>query len=100
MPEASAVESLVRGKGLFSFFKKGHAECCAVRKNAPLRRRLDRLDAWITGQRRDQSVTRGNVPIEQLGCESRLNRCTKKHLLKSGPCVDRVFQYALLNTVR
>ncbi len=65
-PEASDVEALVREKGLFSFFHDGHKECCTVRKVAPLRRKLSTLDAWITGQRRDQSVgTRTEVPVIQ-----------------------------------
>ncbi|MGH8510043.1 MAG: phosphoadenylyl-sulfate reductase, partial [Gammaproteobacteria bacterium] len=50
-----AVERLVREKGLFSFYKDGHKECCAIRKVGPLRRKLQSLDAWITGQRKDQS---------------------------------------------
>lgn len=54
-PSAPAVEALVKAKGLFSFYKDGHQECCAIRKVEPLRRRLDAADAWITGQRRDQS---------------------------------------------
>jgi phosphoadenosine phosphosulfate reductase len=66
MPEAAAVERMVREKGLFSFYKDGHNECCGVRKIAPLKRKLETLDAWITGQRRDQSVTRTEVPHEQL----------------------------------
>jgi phosphoadenosine phosphosulfate reductase len=65
-PEASDVEALVREKGLFSFFHDGHKECCTVRKVAPLRRKLSTLNAWITGQRRDQSVgTRTEVPVIQ-----------------------------------
>lgn len=65
-PDTVAVEALVREKGLFSFYKDGHTECCGVRKVAPLRRKLATLDAWITGQRRDQSPsTRSHVPIVQ-----------------------------------
>jgi adenylyl-sulfate reductase (glutathione) len=64
-PEAAAVERLVRAKGLFSFYQDGHQECCGVRKVEPLRRQLAGLRAWITGQRRDQSPTRGNVPVVQ-----------------------------------
>jgi phosphoadenosine phosphosulfate reductase len=64
-PDADDVADLVRRKGLFSFYRDGHQECCAIRKIKPLRRHLGRLDAWITGQRRDQSVTRGDVPLEQ-----------------------------------
>ncbi|MGH8520015.1 MAG: phosphoadenylyl-sulfate reductase [Gammaproteobacteria bacterium] len=54
-PDPLAVERLVREKGLFSFYKDGHKECCAIRKVGPLRRKLQSLDAWITGQRKDQS---------------------------------------------
>src|SRR5579883_3508487 len=52
-PEPSAVEKLVREKGLFSFYKDGHKECCGVRKVEPLKRALGTLNAWVTGQRRD-----------------------------------------------
>jgi adenylyl-sulfate reductase (glutathione) len=64
-PESAAVEQLVRAKGLFSFYTDGHKECCDIRKVAPLRKQLSGLRAWITGQRRDQSPTRGNVPSKQ-----------------------------------
>jgi phosphoadenosine phosphosulfate reductase len=61
-PEATAVEALVKAKGLFSFYKDGHGECCGVRKIAPLRRKLSTVRAWATGQRRDQSPgTRSQV---------------------------------------
>jgi len=65
-PDAQAVEKLVRAKGLFSFYEDGHEECCGIRKVAPLRRKLAGVDAWITGQRRDQSPTRTNVPVIQI----------------------------------
>ena len=63
-PDAESVQKLVAGKGLFSFYKDGHKECCGIRKVLPLRRKLLTLDAWITGQRKDQSPgTRANVPV-------------------------------------
>jgi phosphoadenosine phosphosulfate reductase len=65
-PDTVAVERLVREKGLFSFYEDGHTECCGIRKVMSLRRRLAGLDAWITGQRRDQSPsTRASVPVIQ-----------------------------------
>lgn len=65
-PDAVTVERLVRDKGLFSFYKDGHNECCSIRKVMPLRRKLATLDAWITGQRKDQSPsTRASVPVIQ-----------------------------------
>lgn len=65
-PDTVAVESLVRKKGMFSFYRDGHQECCRVRKVDPLRRHLASLRAWITGQRRDQSPgTRSSLPVVQ-----------------------------------
>lgn len=65
-PEAAEVEGLVREKGLFSFYTDGHSECCGIRKVVPLRRKLGTLDAWITGQRRDQSLTRSDLVEVEL----------------------------------
>jgi phosphoadenosine phosphosulfate reductase len=61
-PNAVAVEALVRKKGLFSFYDDGHSECCGIRKVEPLRRMLAQRAGWATGQRRDQSPTRADVP--------------------------------------
>jgi len=66
-PQPEAVQKLVAEKGLFSFLRDGHKECCGVRKVEPLQRALNPLAAWITGQRRDQSPgTRAAVPVVQL----------------------------------
>lgn len=62
-PNFVTLEALVRKKGLFSFYEDGHTECCGVRKVEPLRRALQNFDGWITGQRRDQSPTRADVPV-------------------------------------
>lgn len=65
-PDAQAVQNLVSEKGLFSFYQDGHQECCGIRKVEPLRRKLAGVDAWISGQRRDQSPgTRNDVPLVQ-----------------------------------
>jgi thioredoxin-dependent adenylylsulfate APS reductase len=69
-PRAEAVETLVRKKGPFSFYRDGHAECCGIRKVEPLRRHLAGQKAWITGQRRDQSPTRADVPLVELDEQS------------------------------
>ncbi len=85
MPEPDAVAKLVRDKGLFSFYTDGHGECCSVRKIEPLRRKLTTLDAWITGQRKDQSVTRTDVPIEQ---EDQAFSTADHKLIKFNPLAD------------
>ncbi len=65
-PDAQAVQQLVSTKGFFSFYQDNHQECCGIRKIAPLKRQLAQVDAWITGQRKDQSPgTRQGIPIVQ-----------------------------------
>ena len=66
-PERGAVEQLLAGKGPFSFREslENRHECCHIRKVEPLGRALKGLGGWITGQRRDQSVTRAALaPLE------------------------------------
>lgn len=66
-PHRDAIEKLVREKGLFSFYRDGHKECCGVRKVEPLVRALKGRRGWVTGQRKDQSPgTRADVPVVQL----------------------------------
>ena len=65
-PDSQQVEQLVKEKGFFSFYEDNHKECCGIRKVRPLRRKLSTVDAWITGQRKDQSPnTRANIPVIQ-----------------------------------
>ncbi len=62
-PDRAAVERLERQKGLFSFRDSlaNRHECCGVRKVEPLGRALAGLAGWITGLRREQSVTRADL---------------------------------------
>lgn len=63
-PDQQKLQDFVSSKGLFSFYEDGHQECCGVRKIEPLRNKLSSLDAWITGQRKDQSPgTRSNIAL-------------------------------------
>lgn len=84
-PDTVAVEDLVRKKGLFSFYDDGHSECCGVRKVGPLRRVLTRYACWITGQRRDQSPTRADVPLVQLDT----NQGSEGRILKLNPLAEQ-----------
>ena len=54
-PDRDVLDGFVKRKGLFSFYEDGHEECCKIRKVEPLRRRLAKVEAWISGQRRDQN---------------------------------------------
>lgn len=66
-PNRELLDNFVKEKGLFSFYEDGHSQCCGIRKVEPLRRKLASVDAWITGQRKDQSLdTRGDIPEVQI----------------------------------
>jgi phosphoadenosine phosphosulfate reductase len=94
-PDAVLVERLVRSKGLFSFYEEGHTECCDVRKVGPLRRRLASVDAWVTGQRRDQSPdTRGALQVieEDQAFSTAEHRVVKLNPL-AGWSAARVWSY-------
>jgi len=100
-PDAAALEKLVREKGLYSFYRDGHKECCGIRKVAPLRRKLSTLDAWITGQRKDQSPgTRSAVPVvEKDGAFSSPDKTLYKFNPLSNWSSARVWQYIRENDV-
>ncbi|HET6419474.1 MAG TPA: phosphoadenylyl-sulfate reductase [Geobacteraceae bacterium] len=66
-PRNETVEKLEREKGLFSFREslENRHECCGIRKVEPLGRALEGPAGWVTGLRREQSVTRtGLAPLE------------------------------------
>ncbi|HYH43140.1 MAG TPA: phosphoadenylyl-sulfate reductase [Burkholderiales bacterium] len=59
-PRHEGVESFVRINGINGFYESisQRKDCCEVRKLEPLKRALAGKRAWVTGMRRDQSVTR------------------------------------------
>ncbi|MCP3145027.1 phosphoadenylyl-sulfate reductase [Pyxidicoccus xibeiensis] len=67
-PERARVEALESTQGYFSFRRSLEArkECCAIRKVEPLNRALAGRGAWLTGLRREQSVTRTAVEVVEL----------------------------------
>ena len=64
-PNNDAVNKLTKEKGVNSFYESisNRKECCAIRKLEPLKRVLKTVDAWITGLRKDQSITRINMEL-------------------------------------
>lgn len=62
-PRHAEVESLTTAHGPFSFKNnlEDRKKCCLIRKVEPLNRALEGLDAWVTGLRRDENVTRTAV---------------------------------------
>ena len=64
-PDTLELEEMVNSRGINLFYEsiENRKLCCHVRKIVPLRRALTGMDAWITGLRRDQSVTRTDLRI-------------------------------------
>jgi phosphoadenosine phosphosulfate reductase len=54
---------MVNGSGVNLFYESVELrkQCCAVRKMAPLKKRLASLDAWVCGLRSEQSTTRSDL---------------------------------------
>ena len=67
-PEAAAVERYVSEHGRDAFYESVdlRRECCRIRKIEPLNRAISGADAWLTGQRREQSATREELPFEEF----------------------------------
>jgi len=63
-PVAEAVKAHVTAHGDHAFYEslELRKECCGIRKVEPLNRVLAGRSAWLTGQRRDQAVTRTALP--------------------------------------
>jgi phosphoadenosine phosphosulfate reductase len=92
-PKSEAVEQLERKKGLFSFRESldNRHECCHIRKIEPLQRALNGLNGWVTGMRREQSITRSDIAAIETDTAN-------GGLLKINPLLDwrseQVWQYA------
>jgi phosphoadenosine phosphosulfate reductase len=67
-PDGRALEAYVRDSGINAFYRgiELRQGCCAIRKSEPLARALAGKRAWVTGLRRAQSPTRGEVGVEEI----------------------------------
>ena len=67
-PQTEPLQALLQLKGPGSFYHsiENRRECCHVRKVEPLSRALADASGWITGQRREQSVTRASLPKREI----------------------------------
>ena len=81
-PDPKNVERLETEHGFYSFRKSIEArkKCCNIRKVDPLKRALHGLDAWITGVRREQAVTRKELKKVEYDEEN--------NLIKINPLAD------------
>lgn len=64
-PDSEKVENMVKEKGINLFYDsiKNRKLCCQIRKLDPLARALNGIKGWITGLRKDQSVTRTDMQL-------------------------------------
>jgi phosphoadenosine phosphosulfate reductase len=62
-PDAASAQKMVREHGTNLFYTSPELRklCCQIRKIEPLKRALKGLDAWITGLRRAQNVSRTDI---------------------------------------
>ena len=67
-PDPAAVAQYVNTHGREAFYGSTELRrrCCEIRKVEPLGRALAGKRAWITGQRREQSLTRGSLPEQEF----------------------------------
>lgn len=108
-PRHEDVEQLERSEGLFSFREslEKRSACCGIRKVEPLSRALKELKGWVTGMRREQSVTRSDLkaievddlnggilaPKNGISALTKLSSAeqpqkTSSNLLKINPLID------------
>ena len=81
-PEYKEVEEMVSEKGINLFFDSvdNRHLCCQIRKLNPLKRALKGREAWFTGLRKSQSVTRIDMQIVEWDDNS--------GMLKINPLID------------
>jgi len=81
-PNAADVEKMVKEKGINLFYDsiENRKLCCHIRKIKPLLRATQNLDAWITGLRHEQAVTRKNLKLVEW---DNINK-----LVKINPLID------------
>ena len=96
-PDAKRVEGMVREKGINLFYESidNRKLCCHIRKIEPLQRALEGIKVWISGVRKEQSVTRQEFELVEWD-ESR-------QIIKLFPLIDwnesQVWEYLKENKI-
>jgi len=96
-PQAEVIQQYVEASGINAFYNSVELRktCCGIRKVEPLKRALAGNKAWITGMRRQQAVTRADMPVEEHDADH--------GLAKFNPLADwtekEVWEYIRTNNV-
>lgn len=75
-PDAAEVEAMIALHGPNLFYRAVSLRnlCCEIRKVRPLERKLQELDAWVTGLRRGQNESRTDIrKVERAGGKLKLS---------------------------
>ncbi len=75
-PAASDVAAYINAYGLNGFYETEEAKkaCCFARKIAPLNLALAGAQAWLTGQRREQAVTRDGLDFQEIDAARNMSK--------------------------
>lgn len=81
-PDAGHIEGMVRSRGINLFYETmdNRKLCCHIRKIEPLNRAFTGNEAWISGLRREQSVTRQEMKMVEWD--------EQHNLIKINPLID------------
>lgn len=96
-PGHEKVEEMVNSLGINLFYESPEQRkmCCSVRKVEPLKRALSEKEVWVTGLRKEQSVTRKDLKPVDFD--------EGYHLIKLNPLLDwdseMVWEYIETNRV-
>ena len=97
MPDTQLLQNMINKHGINLFYESVEKRklCCNIRKIEPLARALEGFDGWITGLRKEQSVTRAELEILEID--------TNFNLLKLNPLLlwseDEVWNYIQQNNI-
>jgi phosphoadenosine phosphosulfate reductase len=75
-PDSRLVEEFVAAQGVNGFYHsvENRKRCCQIRKVEPLKRALAGKGAWITGMRREQAASRGNLEVVAYDADNGLQK--------------------------
>lgn len=96
-PDWHNVQKMVKEHGINLFYDSVEFRhfCCNVRKVEPLKRALQGVEVWISGLRREQSVTRANMQMVEYD--------TADNVIKLNPLIlwteEQVKEYVRKNGV-
>ena len=81
-PDAQEVERIVHEKGINLFYEsvENRKLCCHIRKVEPLKRALSGMQVWISGLRREQSMSRNKMETVEWD--------ETNNLIKINPLID------------